>query len=93
MDSITACWLIVAFIVIQCMLFDNVNRINLQYFTDVSCLVKFSNGAAVVVSFMNLDADATHVDGDVAIIVIVVVDAICLLILIHLLLIPILLIT
>ena len=75
-DSITAGWLVVVFFVIQCMLFDDVNRINLQYFTDVSCLVKFNVGIAVVVDFMNLDADAAHVVGDVAIIFIIVVDAI-----------------
>ena len=65
--------------------------INLKYFTDFSCLVKFS--VAVAVTFINLCADASHVVGDVVIIFILVVDAICLLILIQSLLLLILLIT
>ena len=77
MDSIAAGWLIVVFFVIQCMLFDDVYRINLQYFTDVSCLVKFSAGATIAVVFMTLDADAAHAVGDVAIVSIIVFDVIC----------------
>ena len=53
--------------------------INLKYFTDFSCLVKFSVAVAVVVAFINLCADASHVVSDV-IIFIFVVDSICLLI-------------
>ena len=72
--------------------------INLKYFTDLSCLVKFSVAVAVVVAFINLCADASHVVGDVVIhvvgyvviIFILVVDAICLLMLIQSLLLPIL---
>ena len=56
--------------------------INLKYFTDVSCLVKFSVAVAVAVTFINLCADASHVVGDVVIIFIIVVYVICLLILI-----------
>ena len=64
--------------------------INLKYFTDFSCLVKFSVAVAVAVAFINLCADAFQVVGDVVIIFILVVDAICLLMLIQLLLLPIL---
>ena len=39
--------------------------INLKYFTDFSCLVKFSVAVAVAVAFINLCADASHVVGDV----------------------------
>ena len=53
---------------------------NLKYFTGFSCLVKFSFAVAVAVAFINLCADASHVVGDVVIIFILVVDAICLLI-------------
>ena len=53
--------------------------INLKYFTDFSCLDKFSVFVAVAVTFINLCADASHVVSDV-IIFILVVDAICLLI-------------
>ena len=66
---------------------------DLKYFTDVSCLVKFSVAVAVAVTFINLCAGTSHVVGDVVIIFILVVNTICLLILIQSLLIPILLIT
>jgi len=66
-----------------------VDLINLKYFTDFSCLVKFSVAVAVAVAFINLCADASHVVGDVVIIFILVVDAICLLMLIQSLLLPI----
>ena len=48
--------------------------INLKYFTDFSCLVKFSVAVAVAVAFINLCADASHVVGDVVIIFNLVVD-------------------
>ena len=64
--------------------------VNLKYFTVFSCLVKFSIAIAVAVTFINLCADASHVVGDVVIIFILVVDAICLLMLIQSLLLPIL---
>ena len=62
----------------------------LKYFTVFSCLVKFSIAIAVAVTFINLCADASHVVGDDVIIFILVVDAICLLMLIQSLLLPIL---
>ena len=63
---------------------------NFKVFTDFSYLVKFNVAVAVAVTFINLCADASHVVGDVVIIFILVVDAICLLMLIQSLLLPIL---
>ena len=60
--------------------------INLKYFTDFSCLVKFSVAVAVALAFINLCVDASPV----VIIFILVVDAVCLLMLIQSLLLPIL---
>ena len=79
MDSITVDWLVDCCFLCDKMyiIFDDVNRIKLQYLTDVSCLVKFSFCVVIAVTFMNLDADAVHAVGDATYVFIIVVDVIC----------------